>query len=301
MIDPQLQPLVDAVNAAKSTEPSNLQERRDGYLALSALAGPGPDLDHVDDTTIDGPGGSIPLRVYRNVGVTGVVVFFHGGGWTIGDLDSHDEPCRRIADAARCTVVSVDYRLAPEAPFPAAVEDAWAALQWADVHRAELGGAADAKIVVAGDSAGGNLAAVVALMARDADLDLAAQCLVYPSTRVGDTSASMAENAVGYLLERETIDWFTEQYAPDPTDWRASPIVADSHAGLAPALVITAEYDPLRDQGAEYARTLEAAGVPVTYTDYAGMTHVFFQLGPLVDGGARCVSQVADFARTALG
>jgi len=303
VIDPQLQPLLDAVNSAgrSSTEPATLQERRDGYLALSTIAGPGPDLDHVEDRSIDGPAGPIPTRVYRNDGAVGIFVFFHGGGHTIGDLDSHDEPCRRLAADANCTLVSVGYRLAPEAPFPAAVDDAWAAVRWADANRTDLGGAPDAKIVVGGDSAGGNLSAVVALMARDVGLDLAAQCLVYPGTRTDDASPSMTENGVGYLLDLETMDWFREQYAADPKDWRASPIYADSHAGVAPALVITAEYDPLRDQGADYARALEAAGVPVTYSNYDGMTHVFFQFGPIADGGARCVAQVSAFAAAALG
>lgn len=301
MIDPQLQPLVDAVNAVeRPPEPRTLQERRDGYLALSTIAGPGPDLDHVTDRSIDGPAGAIPIRVYRNDGAVGVFVFFHGGGWTIGDLDSHDEPCRRIAADAHCTVVSVDYRLAPEAPFPAAVDDAWAALQWVDANRSDLGGAPESKIVVGGDSAGGNLAAVVSLMARDAGIEVAAQCLVYPGTRAEDDSPSMTENGVGYLLDAETMTWFDEQYAADPDDWRRSPVRAESHTGVAPALVITAEYDPLRDQGAEYARILDEAGVPVTYTNYEGMTHVFFQFGPIVDGGARCVAQVAEFARAAL-
>jgi acetyl esterase len=300
VIDPQLQPLLDAVNGAERSDSRSLQERRDGYRALSTIAGPGPELDHVEDRSIDGPVGPIPIRVYRNDGAVGVFVFFHGGGFTIGDLDSHDEPCRRIAADAHCTVVSVGYRLAPEAPFPSAVDDAWAAVQWADAHRADLGGDADAKIVVGGDSAGGNLAAVVALMARDAGLDLAAQCLVYPGTRVDDASPSMTENGEGYLLDRETMNWFNAQYAADPKDWRASPIYADSHAGVAPALVITAQYDPLRDQGADYARVLDAAGVPVTYTNYDGMTHVFFQLGPIVEGGARCVAQVSAFAAAAL-
>ena len=303
MIDPQLQPLLDAVNSAKRSpsEPASLQDRRDGYLALSVIAGPGPELDHVENRSIGGAAGAIPIRVYRNDGAVGIFVFFHGGGHTIGDLDSHDEPCRRIAADANCTVVSVDYRLAPEAPFPAAVHDAWASVRWADANRAQLGGAPNAKIVVGGDSAGGNLSAVVALMARDAELELAAQCLVYPGTRTDDASASMTENGVGYILDLETMAWFREQYAADPADWRASPIYAESHAGVAPALVITAEYDPLRDQGADYARVLRAAGVPVTYSNYDGMTHVFFQFGPILEGGARCVAQVSAFAASALG
>jgi acetyl esterase/lipase len=302
VIDPQLQPLLDMINAAAQAAPgpASLQERRDGYLALSTLAGPGPELDHVEDRRVPGPAGDIPVRIYRNDGASGIFVYFHGGGFTIGDLNSHDEPCRQIAVQSGATVVSVDYRLAPESPFPAAVDDAWAALAWVDSNRSEIGGSDDAKIVVGGDSAGGNLAAVTALMARDAGVELAAQCLVYPGVRSDDDSPSMTENGVGYVLDAETMDWFMAQYAPDPSDWRASPIRAASHVGVAPALVITAQYDPLRDQGADYAEVLTAAGVPVTYTNYDGMVHVFFQLGPMLEAGARAVSQVAEFARNAL-
>ncbi len=291
--------MINAAARDAAVSPS-VQERRDGYLALSAVAGPGPDLDHVEDRSVPGPAGDIPVRIYRNDAATGIFVFFHGGGFTIGDLESHDEPCRQIASQAHTTVVAVDYRLAPESPFPAAVDDSWAALTWIADHRAEVGGSGDAKIVVGGDSAGGNLSAVMALMARDAGLALAGQCLVYPGVRSDDDSASMTENGVGYVLDAQTMDWFMEQYAPDHSDWRASPILAATHAGVAPALVITAQYDPLRDQGAEYARVLAAAGVPVTSTNYDGMVHVFFQLGPLLDAGARCVSQVAEFAEAAL-
>jgi acetyl esterase len=302
MLDPQIQPLVDAINLAAVDAPPNptLDDRRQAYLALSTVAGPGPQLDHVEDGVVPGPDGDIPVRIYRNEGAHGIFVYYHGGGFTIGDLDTHDEVCRQLAKQSNSTVMAVHYRLAPEAPFPAAVEDAWTALQWADSHRSELGGSADSKIVVGGDSAGGNLSAVVALMARDAMLDLAAQLLVYPGTESDDTSPSMSENADGYILDKDTVDWFRAQYDADVSDWRASPARAESHEGLAPALVITAQYDPLRDQGAEYAKTLEAAGVPVTYTNYEGMVHIFFQLGPLADAAARSVAEVSDFAKASL-
>jgi acetyl esterase len=302
MLDPQIQPLVDAINLAAADAPPNptLDDRRQAYLALSTVAGPGPQLDHVEDSVVPGPAGDIPVRIYRNEGAHGIFVYYHGGGFTIGDLDTHDEVCRQLAKQSNSTVMAVRYRLAPEAPFPAAVEDAWAALQWADSHRSELGGSANSKIVVGGDSAGGNLSAVVALMARDARLDLAAQLLVYPGTKNDDASPSMSENADGYILDKETVDWFMVQYDADPSDWRASPALAGSHEGLAPTLVVTAQYDPLRDQGAEYAKTLEAVGVSVIYTNYDGMVHIFFQLGPLADAAARCVTQVSDFAREAL-
>ena len=154
--------------------------------------------------------------------------------------------------------------------------------------------------MVCGDSAGGNLSAVVALMARDAGLDLAGQLLVYPGTRLDDDSPSMEENGSGYVLTRDTMDWFFESYGADEKDWRASPIYADRHADLPPALVITAQYDPIRDQGKDYADTLEAAGVDVTYTNYDGVVHIFFQLGPLVDKGAEAVTQTAQFARACM-
>ncbi len=303
-LDPQIKPFVDVFNAAAAEGPpassQTVAERRAGYLALAGIAGAGPDLDHVTDRTIPGPAGDIGIRIYRNEGARGIFVFYHGGGYTIGDLDTHDEVCRQLALQSQSTVMAVDYRLAPEHPFPAGVDDAWAALQWADGHRAELSGSADAKIVVGGDSAGGNLSAVVALMARDAALELAAQLLVYPGVEVTDDSPSMTENGSGYILDAETMDWFTECHAADPTDWRASPIRADSHAGVAPALVITAEFDPLRDQGANYAAKLAADGVEVTHELYDGMVHIFFQLGPLVDAGARAVTQVAETAKKAL-
>jgi len=303
-LDPQIAPIVAAVQKAAEAGPpiseQTVEERREAYQALSSLPGDGPQLDEVTDISIPGPDGNLAARVYRNSGATGIFVFYHGGGYTIGDLDSHDQVCRRLATQSHSTVVAIDYRLAPEHPFPAGVNDAWAALQWVDANRAELGGAGDAKIVVGGDSAGGNLSAVVALMARDAGLDLAAQLLVYPAVDVNDDSPSMTENAEGYVLTRQTMEWFNEQYAADAADWRASPILADSHEGLATALVITAQYDPLRDQGARYAQTLKDAGVDVTLSNYEGMAHIFFQLAPIVDAATKAIGEVADAAKKAL-
>ena len=294
MLDPQLQPIVDAINAAPAgpADPP-VDEARLGYEALSTLPGPGPALDSVDDRMLPGPAGDVPIRVYANDGAHGVLVFFHGGGHTIGSLDSHDQPCRQLALESRATVISVDYRLAPEHPFPAAVEDAWAAVEWVDAHRGELVGAGDTRIVLGGDSAGGNLAAVTALMARDAGIDIAGQLLVYPGIGADDGSPSLTENAEGYVLSLERIRWFAAQYDPDPTDWRANPSLAARHDGVAPALVITAGYDPLRDQGAGYARQLEAAGVDVVYRDYDDEFHTFFQLGPLSTRAADAVSAAA--------
>ena len=304
-LDPQIRPIVQFVEAAVADGPprssQSVAERREAYLALSLVAGPGPVLDQVTDRTIPGPAGGIAVRLYRNDGAHGVVVFFHGGGHTIGGLDTHDQVCRQLAAQSGATVVAVDYRLAPEHPFPAALDDAWAAVRWADAHRSELGGSADVRLVVGGDSAGGNLSAVASLLARDAGLDVAAQLLVYPVVDMADERPSMLENGSGYILDVETMDWFRKCYAAASDDWRASPLRAASLAGVAPALVITAEFDPLRDQGAAYAAKLAADGVEVTHTLYDGMAHTFFQLGPLVDAGARAVTEVAEAARSALG
>ncbi len=303
-LDPQIAPIVETVEKAAAEGPPaselSVEDRRAGYLALVGFAGAGPDLDEVIDRAIPGPAGDIPVRIYRNAGAQGIFIYYHGGGYTIGDLDTHDEVCRQLALQSGSTVMSVHYRLAPEAPFPAGVEDSWAAVEWADANRAELGGDASAKIVVGGDSAGGNLSAVVALMARDAGVELAAQLLVYPAVDQDDDSPSMTENASGYVLTAETMAWFQDCYAAESSDWRCSPIRAESLSGVAPALVITAEFDPLRDQGARYAEALKAAGVDVTYSLYEGMVHIFFQLGPLVDAGARAVTEVAKAAKAAL-
>lgn len=297
-LDPQIQGLVDASNAAAAEAPpiseQTVEMRREGYAALAALVGAGPDMDSVSDIEIAG----VPCRRYENDGASGCFVYVHGGGYTIGDLDTHDAVCRQLGSESNTTVISVDYRLAPEHPFPAGIDDSWKVLQAIDADRAAYG--ATAGLVVGGDSAGGNFSAVLALMARDAGLALDAQLLVYPAVDVNDDSPSMTENGEGYFLTKETMEWFTEQYQPDPLDWRASPILADSHAGVAPATIITAEFDPLRDQGARYEQTLRAAGVDVTLTNYEGMVHVFFQLASICDAGARAVTQIATAARTAI-
>lgn len=297
-LDPQIAPIVEASNAAAAELPpiwdQTVEERRLAYQALADFAGPGPELDRVYDVKI----AAVNCRVYANDDANGILMFIHGGGYVIGDLETHDQPCRQLALESGATVVAVDYRLAPENPFPAGLNDAWAVLQELDATRDSYGHGA--KLAVTGDSAGGNFAAVLALMARDTGLDLAAQLLVYPAVDVEDTSPSMTDNGQGYLLTSETMAWFNHNYEPDPLDWRASPILADSHAGLAPAVIITAQYDPLRDQGIRYADKLRAAGVEALHTNYEGMVHAFFQLGPICDAGKTAVSQVADAAKAAL-
>jgi acetyl esterase len=210
------------------------------------------------------------------------VVFFHGGGWVIGDLETHDNQARSVARHGRAVVVSVDYRLAPEHPFPAAVDDAVAAARWAAAHLAELGG--DDRLAVAGDSAGGNLAAVVAQQLHADGTPVTAQFLIYPAVDSAGEYPSRVENAKGYFLEQPTMDWFYGHYAggvDDPADPRLSPLRAADLSGLAPALVVTAEFDPLRDEGEAYAEALRAAGVPVRQQRYDGLIHGFFDMGPI--------------------
>ena len=242
------------------------------------------------------------MRVYRPVrGETlPALVYFHGGGWTIGDLDTHDVLCRSLAVGARCVVVSVDYRLAPEYPFPTAVEDCFAATRYVAEHAAEL---KVRGIAVGGDSAGGNLAAIVALMARDAGGPrLAFQLLIYPATDQRCATASHERNAQGYLLTRDSIEYFRRAYLPnerDWTDWRASPLLARSHANLPPALVITAGYDPLLDEGRAYAERLRAAGVEVDYREYADMVHGFVLFGGVLDTAKAAVAECCAALRRA--
>lgn len=281
------------------------QEARDGYRALPALLGPPPDVASTQDRTIEGPGGALRLRVYspKGEGPHPVLVYYHGGGWVIGDLDTHDRECRILCNDTPCVVVAVDYRLAPEHPYPAAVEDAWAALRWVARNAAELGGD-NRRIAVGGDSAGGNLAAVVALRARDqGGPALSLQLLVYPSV-TGELLCypSHQENAAAPFLPLDTMRYFRGHYLGPieaTTDPEIAPIHATSHAGLPAALVITAEFDPLRDEGRAYAEKLEQAGVSAKLIEYAGMPHMFFQLSPVLEEGKAALRESADALRKA--
>jgi acetyl esterase len=310
-LDPQAQDVIDLV--IKSGRPAyhtlSPNDARQLFRETRPASTPTPpEIGAVRNLAADGPGGAIPLRVYRPAGVAAGaplpgLVYFHGGGWVIGDLDTHDVQCRQLTAEAGITVVAVDYRLAPEHKFPAALDDAWAATRWVVAHGSELG--IDARrLAVAGDSAGGNLAAVVALLARDAGGPaISLQVLVYPVTDLGAESQSYSDFAEGYMLTRESMRWFTNHYLKSPIearDWRASPIHAASLAGLPPALVVTAGYDPLRDEGAAYAARLTEAGVRVDYVCYGGMIHGFMPMGRLIDTGNRALSHVAATLRQAL-
>jgi acetyl esterase len=247
-----------------------------------------------EDIEVPGATGALPARVYRpdDEGPVPTIVFLHGGGFVIGDIETHDNQCRMVCREVGAVVVSVAYRLAPEAPFPAPVEDCVAATRWVAEHIAEFGGDPD-RLAIAGDSAGGNLAAVVAQVARDeGGPQLAAQLLVYPSTDFAGDYASRTENAEGYFLTLADMEWFATHYigeGSDLTDRRLSPLLAEDLAGLPPAVIVTAEYDPLRDEGEAYAQALERAGVPVTLRRYDGLIHGFFDLGALSPAAADAV------------
>jgi acetyl esterase len=269
------------------------QSARDALRALAAAraAIPPPQVASADDTQVKGAAGPLAARVYRNAsGKSPTVVFFHGGGWVAGDLETHDRQARLLAIETGAVVVSVDYRRPPEVRFPGAFEDGFAAMRDVLARMAEFGGD-DARVGVAGDSAGGNLAATVAIACRDAGIKLAAQLLVYPVTDAAGSYAdaelnarfrSRAENAEGYFLSRAVMEWFCGHYLEDAghgTDWRVSPLRAKTLAGLAPAVVTTAWFDPLRDEGKAYADALAAAGVPTKYHEGAGLIHGYFGLG----------------------
>jgi acetyl esterase len=283
-------------------------EVRAAFGALSAL-GVKEEMASVTDRTIPGPGGDIPVRIYVPTTPLGggdppVLVWFHGGGWVIGDLESTDSTVRTLANAAGMVAVSVDYRLAPEHPFPAAIDDALAAVRWVADNAEELGVDAS-RLAVGGDSAGGNLAAVAAQQLRDCGPAVAFQLLVYPVADARLGTPSIDENGEGYFLTKATMVWFVGHYvgSGDPTDVRVSPFLASDEAlaGLPPALVITAEYDPLRDEGEAYGERLQSAGVETTVTRYDGMIHGFFSLKDVLPDGGVAINEAATALRKALG
>ncbi|MCV7258190.1 alpha/beta hydrolase [Mycobacterium shimoidei] len=296
-IDPLLKSLLDAVpltfSAADGVEAARAKLRQ-----LQAPRDMLPQLRIEERTIVSG----IPVRIYWPSGVDHadlpVVVFYHGGGWSIGDLDTHDAVARAHAVGAEAIVVSVDYRLAPEHPFPAGVDDCWAALQWVTEHAAELGGDAR-RIAVAGDSAGGNLSAVMAHLARDnGGPDLAFQLLWYPSTTADLSLPSFSENADAPVLDRDVIDAFLQWYLPDIdiSDPAALPVTlspanATDFSGLAPAYIGTAEHDPLRDDGARYAELLTASGVPVELSNEPTLVHGFVSFALVVPAAAEATTR----------
>ena len=305
-LDPKAREFLDMIIAAGQPplHKMSVDEARMAIAAMAGLQGPLAELARVENRDIPGPAGDIPVRVYTPAGggPFPVLVYFHGGGWVIGDLDSHDAVCRTIAHDVPALVVAVHYRRAPEDKFPAAAEDCYAATHWVAEHATELGGD-PARVGIGGDSAGGNLSAVVALMARErGGPRLTFQALVYPATDATMDSPSHRENGEGYFLDAAAMEWFWGHYLPSAAE-RTNPLVsplraADLH-GLPPALVITAEFDPLRDEGEAYAARLRAAGVPVAVTRYPGMVHGFFQMNTLFTQAGAAQAEVVAALRAA--
>ena len=299
-LDPFIRQMLIDLDAVNAPDPATLpvETLRQGVYARRArYGGPVQPVGRVDDVTIDGPGGPLALRLYTPLGAGPfpTLLYFHGGGWVVGDLDTHDDTCRRLANATGCLTISVDYRRAPEHPFPAAADDCFSATQWASTQVSNYGGD-PARLAVVGDSAGGNLATVVALMARNrGGPALRHQSLIYPVTDVDFDRPSYRSFAHGYLLNRGAMAWYWSVYArsaPDRVNPYCVPMRAASLKGLPPALVITAECDVLRDEGEAYAHRLRADGVPTVCTVYTGVNHGFFGLAPVLAQGRAAIDQV---------
>ncbi len=292
MLDPQARALIDLM-LARQVPPTHTLSPADARLFYRERRGftqpEPPPVGAVQDLHIDGPGGVLPLRLYQPPQAAGplpVLVYYHGGGWVIGDLDTHDVVCRQLCVDSGCAVLAVDYRLGPEQRFPAATDDARAAVRWLRAQGAALGLDA-ARIAVGGDSAGGNLAAATAIaMRNDGDAPARLQLLIYPATDMRMLAPSHTTNGEGYVLTRESIIWYRDHYIADPaqwTDWRASPLLAPDLSGLPPALVLTAGFDPLRDEGRQYADALSAAGVATQYVCFERQIHGFITMGRVID------------------
>lgn len=308
-LHPQVEGLLNQIAAAggKPTNQMKPDEVRAIFDGLFASLPPSQTkLAGVADRNVPSPAGPIKVRLYTppGEGPFPVLVFFHGGGFVLGDLESHDSVCRELSGGADVIVVGTDYRLSPEHRFPAAADDCIAVTRWVLNNAAQIKG--DAKrVAVGGDSAGGNLAAVVSQQMRDQDrTKLAAQLLIYPVTRFdGVATKSMVDNAAGYLLQRDDIEWFRSHYLgpnADGKDVRISPILAKDLTGLPPALVQTCEFDPLRDEGEEYGQALKAAGVPTVISRYDGSIHSAFSFYTIMEPGRRMVDEAIRWLKEAL-
>jgi len=309
MLHPQARALLDFIEqrGVPPTHTLSVDDARSLYRERRGFTQPDPaQVAEVRELQADGPHGAIPLRLYKplgadlTAGLLPTLVYFHGGGWVIGDLDTHDSLCRQLANASRCAVISVDYRLGPEHRFPAAADDSIAATRWIHGEARNLG-VDPARLAVGGDSAGGNLAAVVAIAMRDAgDVPLAFQLLIYPATDMRRGAPSHTTNGQGFLLTSDTITYFHDHYINDVThdlDWRASPLLHTDLANLPPALVLTAGYDPLRDEGLMYSQRLNEAGNRVTHICFERQIHGFITMGRVLDEANSaveiCASQLA--------
>jgi acetyl esterase len=306
-VHPQVAALLEQMREAGQPpfEHMSVPEARQAAWAFADLQGPGPEVASVQHRFIPGPTADLPVRIYtpEGQGPFPAIVYFHGSGWVILNIEICDPTMRALANDTGCVVVAVNYQKAPEHKFPVPFNDAWASTCWVAEHAEELGIDA-ARMAVGGDSAGGNLAAAVAIKARDeGGPALAFQLLVYPATDHDLDTPSCLANGEGYLLQRESMRWFWGHYldgATDVPDWRAFPMRAASLAGLPPALVVTAEFDPLRDDGRRYADRLRAEGVPVTYSEHAGMIHGFYWMQAVLDQSRNLHEEIAREVRGAL-
>lgn len=293
MLDPQARALIDLMieRQVPPTHTLSVAEARRVYRDRRSFTQPDPPpVGAVRDLQAEGPHGAIPLRLYRPAGAAAgalpVLVYFHGGGWVIGDLDTHDVVCRTLCAGSGCAVVAVDYRMGPEHRFPAAVDDTHAAVRWVRAQAAALG-LDGTRLAIGGDSAGGNLAAVTAIAMRQAgEAPARLQLLIYPATDMRAVAPSHTVNGQGYVLTSDSIAWFRGHYIADAAqwaDWRASPLLAEDLSHLPPALVLTAGFDPLRDEGRQYADALSAAGVPAQYVCFERQIHGFITMGRVID------------------
>ncbi len=300
-VNAQVQALLDelARQGLPPFEQMSPTQARVVALGFRDMQGEPESVAEVRDILVPGPTGALPVRLYHPAPgkPLPLVVYFHGGGWVIGDIEIVDKPCRALANASQCVVASVNYRVSPETKFPGPADDCYAVTRWLAEHPQDVG--ADGRFVaVAGDSAGGNLAAVVALMARDRGAPaISYQVLIYPvtTTAAGNTFASYRDNAEGYLLTKAGMEWFWDHYLASPEDGKnpyASPLQASDLRGLPPAIVITAEFDPLRDEGQAYAKRLADAGVNVKTSHYEGLIHGFFWSAGVLDAGKQLIAEI---------
>lgn len=310
MLHPQVRALLRLIEE-KGIPPTHTltpAEAREFYRVRRAVTQPAPPpVAEARDLKAPGPGGDIPLRLFRPAGsqakdVLPVLVYFHGGGWVIGDLDTHDTLCRELANSSGCAVVSVDYRMGPETRFPGAVDDVVAATRWVHANAASLQ-LDGSRMAVGGDSAGGNLAAVTALALRDGGPKVSFQLLIYPATDQRRDFPSHAANGQGYLLTKDSMDYYIGHYIDDRKhylDWRASPLLHADHRNLPPAFVLVAGYDPLHDEGVAYAQKLTEAGNKATLVDFTRQIHGFITMGKVIDEANTAVELCASQLRLAL-
>ncbi len=308
-LDPLVKAFLDKAAAIPRPKPWEMPTAmaRHSFTAMLHLTGPKDvGVGRIENFVIPGPGGAIRARAYAPVAAIGLqpaLIYFHGGGFVVGGLESHDGLCRLLVAEGGFKVIAVDYRLAPEHPYPAAVDDAWAAFQWIEAHAADLG-VDGGRIAMGGDSAGGMLTAIITQLARGkAKPRIAYQLLMFPNTQVGAETSSMNEFAVGYFLERRTVEFFSSLYLPpgiDRNSPKVSPLRAKDFGGLPPAYVMLSGFDPLHDEGLAYAEKLKAAGVKVTIADYADMVHCFIYLQTVLPEAHEAVAKAAKAVRAAL-